>query len=270
MSENIALTQTGSADLQVLADLYEQLAGAGNENVGAADIQIPYMGIIQASNDELKPTHAKYIKGAAIGMIFNNLTGELYDGGEGVIGISCFYDRVVNEWRPKTSGGGIVERHALDSEVFKKAAKNEKGKPISVARGFALVDTAYHSFLQLLPSGVTRKTVISMKSTQHKPSKRWNSLIENLSIPVNGKEINPPRFAQVFKLTTVTQSHTDGDSYNWGIQFISTVKDRALFQLAMQYHAEAKAKGIPASADEAPAANNDDSGDTGTSTDVPF
>ncbi len=265
-----AATTAESTAVATLNDLFEQFAGAGNENVGVADIQIPYLGIIQASNDEIKPKHAKFIKGAAIGMIFNNLTGELYDGDQGVIGISCFYDRFVNEWRDKKVGGGIAARHALDSDVFTKAGKNEKGKPVNVSTGNDLIDTAYHSFLQLLPSGGTRETVISMKSTQHKPSKRWNSLIKDcLEKLSSGKEINPPRFAQVYKLTTVVQSHTEGDSFNWSIQYVGPVNSLALLKRAQAYHNDAKTKGIQAAPEDAQATST--GSDTAANTsDVPF
>ena len=51
----------------------------GSEDVTANDVIIPRLDIIQGLSPQKDKTHAKYIKGAEEGVIFNSVTGELYD-----------------------------------------------------------------------------------------------------------------------------------------------------------------------------------------------
>ena len=66
-----------------------EFAGEGMDSIGADDMQIPFLRIIQTTSPQLNKQESVYIKGASGGDLFNTVTGEVWDREEGVYVIPC-------------------------------------------------------------------------------------------------------------------------------------------------------------------------------------
>ena len=62
------------------ANVFEQDASKGLGNIGQQDLALPFLKILGQLSPEVNERDGKYVKGAKAGMIFNSVTGELYDG----------------------------------------------------------------------------------------------------------------------------------------------------------------------------------------------
>ena len=74
---NTAVTEAKTTSLvpDGLMDIFEENAGAGLQNIGADQMQIPFIRILQALSPQLNKDKPEYIKGASQGDIFNTVTG---------------------------------------------------------------------------------------------------------------------------------------------------------------------------------------------------
>jgi hypothetical protein len=206
-----------------LEDLFSQDEGAGLENV-MKDVTIPFIGILQALSPQINRRKEQYITGAESGMFFNNVTNELWDGDEGVEVIPCFYEKVVNEWIPRDDGGGFVASHA-----------NMEDAKANSQPGHDLVDTTNYYVLVKSSSGAYEPAVISMKSTQLKASRRWNSLMSMLKVMIRGERKTPPMQGTRWLLTTTEQTNDKGTFFNYKIEFADVVRDKSLYERAKEF-----------------------------------
>jgi hypothetical protein len=67
----------------------EELAGQGSEFVTARDVRLPILKILYANSPVLDESDGKYIEGAKQGDIYNEVTGNLYKGKDGIIVAPC-------------------------------------------------------------------------------------------------------------------------------------------------------------------------------------
>ena len=56
----------------------------GFENVTQEDTSLPYVRILGQLSAEVNEGDGKYIEGAKPGMIYNNITNEIFDGKKGI------------------------------------------------------------------------------------------------------------------------------------------------------------------------------------------
>src|SRR5215471_6335920 len=79
-------------------DLFEGESGAGHEYVRAQDQAIPFLAILQSGSPQVGKD-SEY-EGEE-GMIFDNVTGECFDGSDGISVIPCQFIPKLSEWRPR-------------------------------------------------------------------------------------------------------------------------------------------------------------------------
>ncbi len=80
-----AVTKTKQADVAVFdTSMFEQDAGAGNQNVGSEDLALPFLKLLSGL-DSLLDTHETARKGD----IYNTVTGAVISGKEGLSVIPC-------------------------------------------------------------------------------------------------------------------------------------------------------------------------------------
>jgi len=220
---------------------YSQYAGMGSEQVRTTDLATPYLTILQKNSPQVDPDSPKYITGAQVGMILNTVTGEIFDGKTiGITVVPCNFTPKVVEWVPRDSGGGFVAAYDPEAAEVKEAVaenlRNDKNKLIN-RKGNTMVDTAYH-FVGHIIDGVFHPAIVSMTSTQHKPSRQWNSMINGIMLPVPGKpgrKYNPPRFSHAYQLTTAVQKNGEFTSYNWKVALLGPITDPDVFQAALAF-----------------------------------
>lgn len=231
----------------------EELAGDGMQEVSVKDMSVPFLKILQSLSPEIAPKKAEYIKGAEAGDICNTVTGEIY---KTVRVIPCYFNSVVNEWKPNR--GGFVATHSAHSPIVKNAtqAVDANGKVVlRSAAGNDLVDTANWYVLIETEAGWTWG-VIAFTSTQLKKSRKMITQLQSISVDGSKGPYTPPFYSHVIEMSTVEESNTKGDFYNWNMQVdkLATAKDRDLFYKAKAYKEQVEQGAVQA----APPAENSD------------
>jgi hypothetical protein len=73
------VTQKTAAGLPA-ASMFEDDASQGLGNISQQDLALPFLKILGQLSPEVNKRDGKHVEGAEPGMIFNSVTGDLYDG----------------------------------------------------------------------------------------------------------------------------------------------------------------------------------------------
>ena len=92
------------ADAPLPANVFEDDMGKGLGTIGQQDLALPFLKILAQLSPEVNKRDGKYVEGAEAGMIYNSVTGELYNGTEGINVIPCFYKLEYLEWKDRGEG----------------------------------------------------------------------------------------------------------------------------------------------------------------------
>ena len=91
--------------------------GQGVENLTHEDLALPFLKILGQLSPEVNKRDGKYVQGAEPGMIYNSVTGELFDGEKGIEVVPCHYKLEYIEWQDRGEGSGapvnILSIHRL-------------------------------------------------------------------------------------------------------------------------------------------------------------
>ena len=212
------------------ATLFEDDANAGFQSMSQEDLALPFLKVLGQLSPEVNTRHAKHIEGAQPGMILNTVTNELYDGTKGIQVIPCFYKREYVEWKDRgESMGAPVAVHAVDSNTVASAKRDAMNKD-RLPNGNYLENTASH-FVMLLGDNPST-ALITMKATQLKTSRKWNTMMMGIKLQGKTGLFTPPTYSHVYKLTTVQQSNDKGTWFGWDVDKVSPVQDRAIYDQA--------------------------------------
>jgi hypothetical protein len=174
---------------------------------------------------------AKYVEGAKAGMIFNTVTKQAYDGVEGVNVIPCGYKREYVEWSDRGEGTSApVAIHSVESGIIKEATRGADYKD-RLPNGNYLENTA--SYFVMLDD--MSQALITMKSTQLKVSRSWNSMMNSIKLKGKNGMFTPAAYSHVYNLSTVQQSNDKGTWFGWNVQKIGPVQDKNLYEAAKQF-----------------------------------
>lgn len=195
---------------EFLAEI-EADSGHGVSNLGADDVAVPYLYVLQTNSPQVNEDHDAHIEGAKAGMFYNNVSGEVFDGREvGLTIIPCAYERKFVEWVDRDAGGGFIAEHDADSGILSECKPDEKGRP-RLGNGHMIVETAYHYVYMKNPNtGVWEEIIIPMKSTFLKKSRRWNKALMSTLIPGSGK--TAPRWLYPYQIKTAKETK---DTNTW-------------------------------------------------------
>ena len=221
--------------LPIPAEFLEELAadaGQGFDNVTAADVAIPYYGILQSLSPQVA-RGPKQIVGARDGDIFNNVSQEVIKGDEGIIAIPCFFQKWWVEWTPRESGGGFVGQYP-DDGILAKTTKDAKDNNV-LPNGNHIVETAYHFILRVKQNNTFERAIIGMTSTQLKMSRRWLAQQMGLQIRVGQKIISPPPYSHMYPLKTALQQKDSFVWSGWDIGNAKIIEDADLYRAAKHF-----------------------------------
>lgn len=210
-------------------------SGAGTSDMSMDDIAVPYLYILQSNSPQVNADHELYVQGAAAGMFYNNVSGEVYDGRTtGLKVIPCAYERKYVEWIDRDSGGGgYVADHDIDSGILSETKPNEKGIPI-LGNGHLIIETAYHYVYMFNPhTSVWEEIIIPMKSTFLKKSRRWNKTLMTTLIP--GTTNRAPRWLYPYQLKTVKESKNNNTWSNFDISRLPDMVTSEQYQSAKAF-----------------------------------
>ena len=212
-------TEVANAKTTAVANLMDDLfdsAGQGMETIGADDMQIPFLRILQPLSPQLLKTDPKFIKGASAGDIFNTVTGQCWEGDEGVTIIPCAYEMKFLEFQLRESGGGFLGEIDPNNPDIRQA--NRVGAHEMLPCGNALVRAAQCLVVAVGEDGATQQMILDMKKTQMKVAKQWNTRRAGMKLMHPEKGLfTPPMWATVWKLKTVQESNDKGSWFNYSI-----------------------------------------------------
>ena len=229
-TRDVAKQEGGSlATLDFVAD-----SGMGLENVDKQDLALPFLKLLQSGSDETKKKHAKYVEGAEAGMFYNTVTKKLYNGEKGIEVIPVFYKMTYPEWAPFEKREGRPIHNDRGPGVMSKVTQNDRNKDM-LDNGNEIIKTANH--FVVINGERPEKALMTMKSTQLKVSRQWNSLMENEfeNDPNTGKSLQAPTFSRIYKLNSVENS----GSFTWhgyNVSMIKKVDDAGLYQMARDFY----------------------------------
>jgi hypothetical protein len=207
-----AVTKAQANSLADASSSFEEFAGSGLENVGADDLLVPRLGILQALSPQLKKQKSEFIEGAEEGDICDLGTGDIYK--DGIWFLPVFYRKEYLEWAPRDSGKGLVNIHS-DPAILDQTTRDDRRRAV-LPNGNYIADTAQFYGLNL--SDGRRMSYIPMTSTQLKKARRWNTLAMGEKLRrADGSEFTAPLWYRTYKLTTAPESNNDGDWYGWVI-----------------------------------------------------
>ena len=212
------------------ANMFEDDAAKGLGKISQEDLALPFLKILGQLSPEVNKRDGKYVEGAEPGMIYNSVSGELYDGVKGIDVIPCFYKLEYIEWKDRGEGlGAPVAIYDSSSDIMSKTKPDANYKD-RLPNGNYIEKTASHF---VIVSGDSPSTaLISMKSTQLKISRKWNSMMSG--IKMNGKNgmFTPASFSHIYKLKTTQMSNDKGTWFGWEVSKVGPVTDKGLYDQA--------------------------------------
>jgi hypothetical protein len=212
----------------VNTDIFLQDAGVGVQDLKTEDLAIPFLKVLQKMSPELDDLDVR------AGDIFNSVTKESVPGKEGVRVINCAYHLQYIEWEPRGSGSGAPFQIYAPGVGLPETQRGEDNRDYVVdGNGRYLERTAQHYVLAMDQDGLTQQAVISMKATQFKKSKQWNSALKSLKMKdSNGILFTPARFAHIWLLKSTPEENKNGSWHGWEISKDSLIEDLSLYQEA--------------------------------------
>jgi len=229
--EQGTMTKKESAPLP--ANVFEGDASKGLGEIGQKDLALPFLKILAQLSPEVNKRDGKYVEGAEAGMIYNSVTGELHNGVEGINVIPCFYKLEYLEWKDRGEGlGAPVAIYASSSDILSKTKPDANYKD-RLPNGNYIERTASHFVIILGDSPST--ALISMKSTQLKISRKWNSMMNGLKLKGKNGLYTPASFSHIYRLKTTQMSNDKGTWFGWEVSKVGPVSDSSLYQQAKTF-----------------------------------
>ena len=236
-----------------LAGMFEADSMGGMEQMSTDDFAMPFLRVLSQLSPETNKRDSKYVEGAEPGMIFNTVTKQAYDGEKGINVVPCFYKREYVEWQDRGEGTGApVAIHSVESGIIKEATRDGLGKD-RLSNGNYLENTASYFVM----TEDLQQALITMKATQLKVSRTWNSMMNTLKLKGKNGLFTPASYSHVYNLSTVQQSNEKGTWFGWNVAMIGPVQDENLYGAAKAFASSMRNVEVKHDKDE-PAASKED------------
>jgi hypothetical protein len=216
------------------SNIFEEDAAKGLGKIGQEDLALPFLKILGQLSPEVNKRDGKYVEGSEPGMIFNSVSGELYDGVKGIDVIPCFYKLEYIEWKDRGEGPGApVAIYDSSSDIMSKTKPDANYKD-RLPSGNYIEKTASHFVIITGDSPST--ALISMKSTQLKISRKWNSMMSGIKWKgQNGNLYTPASFSHIYRLKTTQLSNDKGTWFGWEVSKVEKNTDATLYNQAKSF-----------------------------------
>ena len=182
--------------------LKDMQGSRGSEEVGSNDLIIPRLELCQALSPCLKKNDPAYIDGIEEGMLYNNVTREIYGVKESVVICPVMFKKEYLLWRDRKDTGGFYGAYSSFEEAEEKRATLERPEKVEA------VDTHQQLCLLVKDNGGMEEIAISMARSKRKVSKARNSLIR-----INGGD----RFSRLYTVSSVTDKSGQDEYQNFKI-----------------------------------------------------
>ena len=221
----------------IALETMEMDASSGLENISQDDLATPRLKVLMQLSPELEE-----FENAKAGMIFNTVTNELYDGSKGIRVLPCAYQRQYVEWADRGQGSGApINVFDASSDILTKTTRDDNNKD-RLENGNYVETCGNHYVLLVSDDGDATPALITMKATQLKKSRKWNSMLLNLKLKGKNGLFTPPSYSHYYNLKTVKEGNDKGNWYGWEISREDTLQDANLYSMAKTF-AESVSKG---------------------------
>ena len=228
---SITKRDTGGA---LATNIFEADANQGAQNITQDDLALPFLKVLGQLSPEVNTRNAKYVSTAQPGMILNTVSNDLYDGAKGISVLPVFYKRQYIEWQDRgESKGAPVHIYEAGDDI--PQTTRDKSNKDRLANGNYLENTASHYVIVLGDSPST--ALISMKATQLKISRKWNSMMMGIKLQGKNGLFTPPTYSHIYTLKTVQMSNDKGTWFGWDVSKEGPVKDKSVYDVAKQFAA---------------------------------
>jgi hypothetical protein len=221
-------------------NMFEADADKGSQNMTQDDLALPFLKVLGQLSPEINKRDGKYVEGAEPGMILNTVTNEIFDGAKGIDVLPVFYERKYVEWQDRgDSKGAPVAIHNAESDIVSTTTRDKSYKD-RLPNGNYLENTANHFVVVLGKS--PQSALISMKSTQLKISRKWNSMMMGIKLQGKNGMFTPPTYSHIYKLKTTQMSNDKGTWFGWDVSKVGPIEDKSVYESAKSF-AEKVSKG---------------------------
>jgi hypothetical protein len=218
-------------------NMFEADANKGSQNIAQEDLALPFLKVLGQLSPEVNKRDGKYVEGAEPGKIINTVTNELYNN---INVVPVFYKRKYIEWQDRgTSTGAPVAIHEAGSDIISQTTRGKDFKD-RLPNGNYLENTADHFVILLGDSPQT--ALLSMKATQLKVSRKWNSMMMGIKMQGKNGLFTPPTYSHIYSLKTVQMSNDKGTWFGWDVAKVGPVTDKGVYDIAKTF-AERVGKG---------------------------
>ena len=218
-------------------NIFEADANKGAQNISQEDLALPFLKVLGQLSPEVNKRDGKFVEGAEPGKIINTVTSELYDT---VNIVPVFYKRQYVEWQDRgQSTGAPVAIHDPDSDIVGTTTRDKSYRD-RLPNGNYLENTANHFVILLGKSPTT--ALVSMKATQLKVSRKWNSMMMGIRMQGKNGLFTPPTYSHIYNLKTVQMSNDKGTWFGWDVSKVGPVTDKSVYDTAKTF-AERVGKG---------------------------
>ena len=211
--------------------MFEADADVGASNMTTEDYQMPFLRVLGQLSPQINEHDASYVEGAKPGMIFQTASKTLTDGKKGILLLPCYYKREYIEWSDRGQGTSApVATHSVNSGILEHAKRGSDWKD-RLPNGNYLENTATYFVIDEHHN----EAVITMKSTQLKVSRTWNSMMNSIKLKGKNGLFTPAAYSHVYNLKTVEQSNDKGTWFGWSVEKIGPVQDKAMYESAKSF-----------------------------------
>ena len=208
-------------------NMFEADANKGAQNIAQEDLALPFLKVLGQLSPEVNKRDGKYVEGAEPGKIINTVSNELYMS---INVLPVFYKRQYIEWQDRgASTGAPVAIHEADSDILSQTTRGKDYKD-RLPNGNYLENTASH-FVILLGSS-PQTALISMKATQLKVSRKWNSMMMGIKMQGKNGLFTPPTYSHIYNLKTVQMSNDKGTWFGWDVSKVGPIEDKSVYDIA--------------------------------------
>lgn len=248
-------------------------AGAGMEGAGQESFAIPFLSVLQKGSPQVDEASGAAIEGAKAGMLFENVTGRMFSGKDGVVIVPCSYKREFLRWGARDNGGGFKGAYTPEDiadmrakgqivELEGRLYAPEADGSVSDKKSDRFNDTRNHYVLIMdETTGAWTEALLSLTSTQIKKSKMLMSALASVKLKnAAGQMYTPPTFANFVRVTTVGESNDKGTWFGVKFELAGQVDRAEVYGAAKAFHANIAKGGVQVKYEDTEAATSESSG----------
>jgi hypothetical protein len=219
MAKTALAEKNESSTALAIATAFEEDASSSFAGMNQDDFALPFLRLLTNTSPEVGE-----VDGALPGMIFNSVTGQLYDGKKGIVVVPCAYVRQYIEWAPRGSGSGApIHIYPATSDILSRTHREPGENKDYLDNGNYIENTANHYVMVVDEDGTPSPAMIVMKSTQLKKSRKWNSMMQSVKLQGKNGLFTPPMYSQMYRLTTQPESNDKGKWFGWEVERVGTI-----------------------------------------------